>query len=120
MKEEKIMPFINSKVSVPMTGAQKESVKQKLGKAISIIPGKSERWLMLEFADNCDLYFSGDNSKPTAMIEVEVFGSIPDSCLDEMTRSVCDIYEEELRIPKDRIYVKYEGCDKWGWNGGNF
>ena len=42
MKEEKIMPFINSKVSVPMTGAQKESVKQKLGKAISIIPGKSE------------------------------------------------------------------------------
>ena len=49
-----------------------------------------------------------------------MFGSIPDSCLDEMTRSVCDIYEEELRIPKDRIYVKYEGCDKWGWNGGNF
>ena len=40
-----------------------------------------------------------------------------------MTKSletVCGIYETELRIPKDRVYVKYEESDKWGWNGTNF
>ena len=51
------MPFINSRISVTMTEQQKESLKEQLVEAISIIPGKSEQWLMLEFADNCDLYF---------------------------------------------------------------
>lgn len=114
------MPFINSRVSVPMTGQQKESLKQQLGEAISIIPGKSEQWLMLEFADNCDLYFQGNNTLPTAFVEIKVFGSIPAECLDEMTKTVCRIYEECLQIKKERIYVKYEESCKWGWNGSNF
>ena len=114
------MPFINSRVSVPMTEQQKESIKQKLGKAISIIPVKSEQWLMLEFADNCDLYFQGNGTLPLALIEIKVFGSIPQSCLNEMTETVCEIYETDLRIKKDHIYVKYEESSKWGWNGSNF
>lgn len=114
------MPFINSRVSVTMTKAQEESLKDKLGKAISIIPGKSEKWLMIEFADGCNLYFQGDNSEPAAFVEVKVFGSIPDSCLDELTGTICDIYESELQVKKERVYVKYEEVGKWGWNGSNF
>lgn len=34
------MPFINSRVSIPMTEQQKDSVKEKLGNAITMIPGK--------------------------------------------------------------------------------
>lgn len=114
------MPFINSKVSVSMTGQQKETLKQKLGEAISIIPGKSEQWLMLELSDNCDLYFQGNNSLPSAFVEIKVFGSIPADCLDKMTETICGIYEDCLQIKKDRTYVKYEECSKWGWNGNNF
>ena len=36
------MPFINSRVSVSMSQGQKESLKEKLGQAISLIPGKTE------------------------------------------------------------------------------
>ena len=43
------MPFINSKVSVPLTDSEKETLKGKLGQAISLIPGKSESWLMVGF-----------------------------------------------------------------------
>lgn len=114
------MPFINSRISVKMTEQQKESLKEQLGEAISIIPGKSEQWLMLEFADNCDLYFQGDNTLPTAFVEIKVFGSIPQNCLDKMTKTVCDIYESCLQIKKDHIYVKYEESSEWGWNGSNF
>ena len=35
------MPFINSKVTVTMSEEKKETVKKRLGQAISIIPGKS-------------------------------------------------------------------------------
>lgn len=36
------MPFINSKVNVKTTEEQQKELKTRLGKAISIIPGKSE------------------------------------------------------------------------------
>lgn len=114
------MPFINSRVSIPMTEPQKETVKEKLGRAISIIPGKTEKWLMIEFADNCDLYFQGNKKEASAFVEIKVFGSIPEDCLDELTRTVCGIYETDLQINKERVYVKYEEIGKWGWNGSNF
>ena len=114
------MPFINSKVSIVMTVSQRMSVKEKLGRAIAIIPGKSEEWLMVEFADRCDLYFHGKQTQPSAFVEVKVFGAIPEGCLDELTGEICRIYEQDLQIPKDYVYVKYEEVDKWGWNGINF
>lgn len=114
------MPYINSRVSTAMTAAQRVSVKEKLGRAISIIPGKSEEWLMLELADGCDLYFQGKKAQPSAFVEVKVFGTIPENCLDELTGAICEIYEQDLQIQKDHVYVKYEEIDKWGWNGSNF
>lgn len=114
------MPFIDSRVSVTMSEAQRENLKQKLGKAISIIPGKREEWLMIELADGCDLYFRGDRNRPAACVTVKVFGTIPESCLEEMTKTICGIYETELHIGKDRIYVCYEEIRKWGWNNKNF
>ena len=45
------MPFINSKVSVKTTKEQQTTLKQKLGQAIAIIPGKSESWLMIDLED---------------------------------------------------------------------
>lgn len=114
------MPFINSKVSVAMSAEKKESVKAKLGKAISIIPGKSESWLMVGFEDNYDLYFKGNQNAPTAFVEVKVFGKASPSTFDELTGEICSIYNDELGIPMDRIYVKYEEVANWGWNGGNF
>ncbi len=54
------------------------------------------------------------------MVEIKIFGTAPRSAYDAMTRDVCAILERELGVPGDRIYVKYEECDKWGWNGSNF
>lgn len=114
------MPFINSKVSVSMNETQKETVKARLGKAISILPGKSEHWLMVGFEDNADLYFQGNKNGSTAFIEVKVFGHASASDFDRLTGELCKIYQEELGIAPDRIYVKYEEVQNWGWNGGNF
>ena len=51
------MPCIQTKVNVPLSAEQKEVLKTELGKAISLIPGKSENWLMLTFEDNCSIFF---------------------------------------------------------------
>ena len=68
------MPFINSKISTSVSAEQEQALKTRLGQAISIVPGKSENWLMLGFEPNYNLSFRGDNSEPLAMVDVSVFG----------------------------------------------
>ena len=102
------MPFINSKVSVNMSQEKKEQVKKRLGEVISLVPGKSENWLMVGFEDGCDLYFQGNQDGPAG----DVFNTL--------TGAICQIMTEELGIPSNRTYVKYEEVEHWGWNGSNF
>lgn len=113
------MPFINSKVTVKMTEEKKEAVKAKLGEVISLIPGKSENWLMVGFEDSYDLYFQGNKEGESAFVEVSVYGNISSSVSEALTGAICQILESELAIPKNRVYVKYQGVSEWGWNGTN-
>lgn len=114
------MPFINSKVSVSLSDEKEKELKTRLGQAIALIPGKSESWLMTGFEDNYHLYFRGDNSQPTAFVEVKVFGKENPSAFEALTKEICKIFGEVLGIAADHIYVKYEAVSNWGWNGGNF
>lgn len=114
------MPFIDSKTTCKLSETQRETLKTELGKIITTIPGKSETFLMVGFADEYPLYFGGHNLDKGAFIEIKIFGSAPDSALEEVTAKVCSLYEKELGIPPKSIYVKYEFVSHWGWNGQNF
>ncbi len=114
------MPFINSKISKKVTEEERIILKEKLGEAISVIPGKSESWLMLGFEDEYKLYFRGDDKEDIAFVEVSVYGSENPGAFDKLTGRICDIFGEVLGIKADHIYVKYQAVSNWGWNGGNF
>lgn len=112
------MPLITTKSSAEISAEKEISLKEKFGKAIELI-GKSENWLMVDFQDNCRLYFKG-TAEPSAMIEIDLFGRATDSGYDALTEKVTEIINEELNIPKDRIYVKYNEISHWGYSGFNF
>lgn len=114
------MPCIQAKVSTPVTPQQEKALKQRFGEAITVFPGKSEAWLMVEIESGCHLYFKGDNSAPCAFVEVKILGTSTRAYFEKMTKEVCAILEEELGIPAGRTYVKYEEVEHWGYNGGNF
>lgn len=114
------MPFINSRVSTAITPEQEEEIKNRLGKSISLIPGKSEQWLMVGFQDNYHLYFRGSSEEPAAFIEVQVFGDENPPAFEKLTGAITDIFCEVLHLHADHIYVKYEAVSSWGWNGSNF
>lgn len=114
------MPFINSKISTKISDEQETKLKEALGQAISVIPGKSESWLMVGFEDDYKLYFKGDNSKPAAFVDVSVFGQDNPLAFDKLAGEICRIYKDVLGISPDRVYVKYSSTSNWGWNGGNF
>ncbi len=114
------MPYINAKTNITVPDEKRENLKSIFGKAIEIFPGKAERWLMVGIEDNCSLYFAGDGNHPCAFVEVALLGRASDAAYDKMTSEICSIISSELSVAADRIYVKYEECDHWGWNGGNF
>ena len=114
------MPFIDSKVSVKITEEQEKELKTRLGQAISLIPGKSENWLMTGFEDDYHMYFRGDNSEPIAYIEVRIFGGPNKAAFQKMTEEITIIYGDVLGIAPDHMYIKYSATPDWGWNGGNF
>ncbi len=114
------MPMISTKTTTPITSEQEIILKEKLGKAIEILPGKTETWLMLGFEDNCRLWFRGDNSNPLAYVEVSALGKINPSNAEDLTAEICKIFKEVLGIDGSGIYVKYEETDKWGFDGMNF
>ncbi|AWK51833.1 hypothetical protein DIC82_12755 [Clostridium beijerinckii] len=114
------MPFIGSKITVKISKEKEEIVKKRLGEAIKLIPGKSETFLMIGFEDEYTLYLGGEKLDKGAFIEVKIFGKASKEAFSVLTKEICSIYEEELQIPQDKIYVKYEEVENWGWNGSNF
>lgn len=113
------MPYIRTQVSTALSKENEQSLTKKLGQAIQNL-GKTEQWLMLDFEENCHLYFQGNQNAPTAFVEIKLFGKASNPMYDQMTKDVTRIVSEELSIPENRIYVQYEECAHWGWNGSNF
>ena len=114
------MPFIGSKVTVKISKEKEEIIKKKLGEAIQLIPGKSETFLMVGFEDEYSLYLGGEKLEKGAFVEIKIFGKANKDDYAKLTAEICKIYEEELGIPQNKIYVKYEEVENWGWNGRNF
>ena len=114
------MPFIEAKTNVEISAEKEKELKEKIGKAIEIFPGKTEEWLMINLVDNCKMYFKGDNSLPMAYVEIKVFGTTDADSRLKMTKEICRIFEDTLSVGCERTYVRYDDSDKWGWNNINF
>ncbi len=114
------MPYISTKTNVAISKDKEIEIKKKLGKAIEIIPGKSENWLMVSFEEQCSLYFKGKADSGIAFVEVKLFGKADSASYNKLTVVISDILKDELGIAPDHVYVKYEEISNWGWNGSNF
>ena len=112
------MPYININTNVAVTKPAADAIKSRLGKAIELIPGKSESWLMVGFEPEHALYFRGSDSERIAFVEVSVYGKLNRSACDKLTAAITGILEEELDI--QHSYIKYEETEIWGFDGSNF
>ena len=113
------MPFIDSKVTVPVSAAEKETIKERLGRAVTVLH-KGEAYLMVGLQENYDLWLGGKKLERGAYVEVSLFGAASSSDYERMTGEICRILSEELAIPANCVYVTYHGLKDWGWNGSNF
>jgi phenylpyruvate tautomerase PptA (4-oxalocrotonate tautomerase family) len=114
------MPYIHVSTTKKITDAEKEKLMEEFGREISILKGKSEKWLMVNINDDQSMCFQGDDKTPCAIIEVSVYGSASADEYGQLTGALTETVSKTAVIPGDRIYVKYTETPYWGWNGENF
>lgn len=113
------MPFIHTRVNRPISQEEEKAMAKKIGQAVVSL-GKSENWLMLQFEDNCRMYFKGDCRKPLAFVSVKLYGKSGKDAYQQFTGEMTRLLGDVLSIPADGVYVEYEETDHWGWQGSNF
>lgn len=113
------MPMIHTRVNRHISQEQEKRLAKELGGAIGLI-GKSEQWLMLQFDDECRLYFKGDSQKPLAFVNVKLYGRAEEQAYERLTAKITQILSDVLQISPDGTYVEYDETAHWGWNGSNF
>ena len=113
------MPYIQVRMTTPLTAEKESALTSAFGKEIETFPGKTERWLMVDLTGDCHMHFAGDDL-PCAMVQIALFGKDTAAAYDKMTALVCQTMEEHCGISPDHCYVKYEEVSHWGWNGSNF
>lgn len=114
------MPYISTRTTEKLTEEKKAVLAKRLGKAITIIPGKREARLMLDFEGGLTMYYGGKTGEPMAFAEVKILGKGEREHLNNLTAEICKIFKEELNVDGSNVYVKYEEITHWGWNGSNF
>lgn len=113
------MPFIEIKTNINVSDTSVSLIEKMLGKDIEILPGKSEKWLMVNIIDKQKMCFDGSD-EPCLIAFVDLYGRCDDKSLNSFTSKISDLLSDELNIPKERIYVRYQFTDYWGYAGENF
>ena len=111
------MPFVIARVNVPVTPEQERELKASLGRAIELVPGKNEQYLMICFEDSCRFWLRGNNSQPAAYLEVSIFGNEQHHGYEGLTCEITKAFHRVLDIPPENIYLKYDDIHVWAVNG---
>lgn len=113
------MPYIEAKITLPLSDSQKEDLKCGFGETMSLI-GKPEAFLMVNIEDKKDLWFAGEKLEKGAYVSLSLLGNSTSENYQKVTKAICLLLSEKLGIDPDKIYVTYHPVSDWGWNGSNF
>lgn len=111
------MPFISISVAERLLQEQKDALKISLGKNISLLPGKSEKQLMVDVSDGHSLYFDGRPLSKGAYVDIRTFGDSDFDSKKAFTKSIYEMLNNICGIQKDEIYVTFSAFGEWGTRG---
>lgn len=109
------MPYISFKTNHKLTLRQENIIKSKTGELISLIPGKSEKSLMIHMEDDQIMYFKGEELT-CMMIEINLYKSAEFEDKKRLTEAMIQMIHETTKIEADNIYVIFHEFDHWGLN----
>ena len=110
------MPYIGVSTSKKLSDAQKDALKSALGEKISVIPGKTEKALVVDIADGHTMYFAGEK-RELAFLDVRCYGSTEFSNQKAFTEAAFAAVQQATGLSEDSIYLTYSEFANWGTKG---
>lgn len=111
------MPFIMAKVNTAIDAAQEFKLKSRLGNAMELLPGLSEKYLLLGVEGGCKFYLRGRDDDAVAYVEVNLFGNEAHIGCENFSAAVTKIFFDVLNVPPTNIYIKFSDIDAWSVGG---
>ena len=108
------MPYIEVKIAKQASRKQERILTDKLGEAIT---GKAVNGLMVSISSDEHIYKGGEFLEFGAYVNIVLkSGPSREEC-EKLNEAVFKIMEEDLRIPRENVYVTFHLCDHFGVNG---
>ena len=116
------MPLIKLQTSVaaPEKSAV-EAMLKTLSSKLATHFNKSEAYVMTAFEPEVAMTFGG-TTEPVCFIEIKNIGTMTPEQTKAMSEDFCQVVNEKLAVPKNRIYLEFADAKRhlWGWNGTTF
>jgi hypothetical protein len=97
-----------------------EELTKKSTTFIAGLLGKPEGFVMIALKPATAMSFGG-STESSAFIQLSSIGLPTDRCT-EFSQSICEFIENELEVPKDRVFIDFKNLKRnlFGWNGKTF
>jgi phenylpyruvate tautomerase PptA (4-oxalocrotonate tautomerase family) len=111
------MPLIEVKLAKQASRKQERILADKLGEAITLIPGKTEKGLMVDVVSDRHIYKGGAFLEYGASVNVVLKTGPSRTDCEKLNAAIFQIMTEDMKIPAENVYVTFAFCDNFGVNG---
>jgi phenylpyruvate tautomerase PptA (4-oxalocrotonate tautomerase family) len=114
------MPLLRIETNVSLDAANAEALVAQASQAVARELGKPERYVMVTVRPDTPMLMAG-TAEPAAFLDLRSIG-LPDSKTEALSQAFCQLIEDEIGVPPDRVYINFADVPRahWGWNGGTF
>jgi phenylpyruvate tautomerase PptA (4-oxalocrotonate tautomerase family) len=111
------MPHINAFITTKLNKEDEQKLVSRLGELIAIIPGKTEKGLMVSINSDSPLYHGGVAREKAAYFEVKIFKDCSREIKKELAAEMIKMLEQDFLIPKEHIYINFFEVYNWAAGG---
>lgn len=116
------MPLIKVQTSVDTPEpATVEGLLKVLSAKLAKHLSKPESYVMTVFEAGVAMTFAG-TTEPVCYVEIKSVGSMSPAQTKAMSQDFCQVINEKLGVPTNRIYLEFADAKgaMWGWNSSTF
>ncbi|MDJ0766342.1 MAG: phenylpyruvate tautomerase MIF-related protein [Myxococcota bacterium] len=114
------MPLLRLYTSVDVTETKRDELLKSLSGIVAKAIGKPESYVMVTL--NQGPTCMGGTTEPSAFVDLRSIGGLSRSVNRDISQQVCQLLNQQVDIPTDRVYLNFTSVDRenWGWNSSTF
>jgi phenylpyruvate tautomerase len=114
------MPLLKLETAIVLSSEKRNALLASLSKIVAETTGKPEQYVMVTVSP-ASMFMAG-KPDPSCFVDLRSIGGLTDDVNRKLSREICRVLNETLRVPPDRIYLNFTDVApaNWGWKADTF